>query len=193
MQLGGYVGALLSAAVLFACVPMLRGEAGLRLGKRGADIVLGIAGMALTFPIAWLLGVVMIGVATLISMRLGGTMPDPVSHSTLEELLQSPRDAWWWVTVGSVVVLTPAVEELIYRGLLQSGIVRLTGSPKAGLLIAGFLFMLVHIGAAEWHALPTLLLLGFTFGLAFERTGRLAVPITMHAVFNAANVALLMV
>jgi membrane protease YdiL (CAAX protease family) len=40
-----------------------------------------------------------------------------------------------------------------------------------------------------WYALPSLLALSIGLGVAYERTGKVAVPILVHAGFNAANLA----
>ena len=40
------------------------------------------------------------------------------------------------------------------------------------------------------HAIVPLLALGLYIGLVYERTGRLGVPIAMHAAFNAGNIAM---
>ena len=44
-------------------------------------------------------------------------------------------------------------------------------------------------GPVPWHALPPLFTLSIGIGIAFERTRGLATPITMHVLFNAANIA----
>jgi membrane protease YdiL (CAAX protease family) len=43
---------------------------------------------------------------------------------------------------------------------------------------------------APWHALAALFVLSLGFGWVYEKTGRLEAAVTMHALFNAANVAL---
>ena len=60
-------------------------------------------------------------------------------------------------------------------------------------LAASAIFTLMHAGVAETHALVTLFALSLCFGVAYERTGRLFTSILMHALFNAANLALAIV
>ena len=47
----------------------------------------------------------------------------------------------------------------------------------------------MHIGTAAPHAVLALFVLSLCFGAAYERSGRLTVPIVMHAIFNLANLA----
>lgn len=95
------------------------------------------------------------------------------------------------------MVGAPLVEELIYRVFLQSSIARATGLPWIGILVAAVVFAVAHaVGPAEqripWYAAVPIGVLGLACGLAYERTKRLLVPITMHAAFNAMNIAMAM-
>ncbi len=102
-----------------------------------------------------------------------------------------------WALIAAAVVGAPLVEEMIYRVFLQSSISRATGLPWVGILAAAVVFAVAHaVGPAEqrvpWYAAVPIGVLGLACGLAYERTKRLLVPITMHACFNAMNVAMAM-
>ena len=48
------------------------------------------------------------------------------------------------------------------------------------MLIASALFTLAHTtGGIEWHSLPAIAVLGLSMAVAYERTGRIAVPIAI--------------
>jgi hypothetical protein len=89
------------------------------------------------------------------------------------------------------VVLTPLLEELVFRGLLQTTINEMTGWKRrwSAILITAGLFGFIHINIASPHALPALIGLGIVLGWCYERTGNLWVNIAIHAGFNAANIA----
>ena len=87
-----------------------------------------------------------------------------------------------------VVLAVPLLEEVIHRGFLQTAFGRLTGRPWAGIVLSSVVFALIHLGAAPVYALPGLFALSLGLGWAFERTGRLAVPVAMHGAFNALNI-----
>ena len=91
-------------------------------------------------------------------------------------------------------MLTPIIEETMYRFLLQGAIVRAVGRAWLGIVLTSGVFAAAHIGAVPRETLgvvlPTLFVLGLALGIAMQRTGKLSVPIVMHALFNALNVAL---
>ncbi len=118
------------------------------------------------------------------------------AHPLLKELQDAPRDAWVWAKLGGAVVLAPLMEEFIYRGFVQTGLLRLTGRAWVSVWLTAAAFAGMHvIGPAgarvDWTSVPTLLVLGAAMGAAYERTGRIGVPMTMHALFNAGNVAMM--
>lgn len=180
-------GATIMGALMVYLVSARGGEkAGLR--PRGSDVWIGLGCLMLLVPFYFLL--------TQGSMWLWevwtGRSPARVAHTTLERIISGRDDPWAWVVILSVVVLTPIVEELVYRVFLQSCLLRLIGSPWASVFIAAVLFTAVHIGSASDHALPWLFVLALGMGVAYEKTRRLGVPIVMHAGFNGAMVALAM-
>lgn len=113
--------------------------------------------------------------------------PDQVAHATLSLLLSSPIDEAFLVMVIVVLVLTPVTEEILYRGLLQEGLARLSGRRWTAILMTSVIFAAMHWGNTEPHALVGLFALSIAFGWAYERTGRLIAPIVMHVLFNAGN------
>ncbi len=80
----------------------------------------------------------------------------------------------------TAVVLAPFCEEVLFRGLIFPALKRKIGTGLAMGISAG-LFALVH-----WHiqTFPPLFLLGLGLAYLYQRTGTLAAPITLHAVFN---------
>jgi membrane protease YdiL (CAAX protease family) len=81
------------------------------------------------------------------------------------------------------VVFNPFVEELFFRGFLQTWLKNYTPTSAAIILSSGiFAFAHLNIGVA----LP-LWFLGIALGLAYEHTGSLLVPVVTHACFNLAT------
>jgi membrane protease YdiL (CAAX protease family) len=160
------------------------------LGRRPGlgDLAGAVRAYLLAHPFVWLTGVVGVWVAHALA---GADTPiDPLAHDTLRRLADEPRDVWWVLLILTAVVGAPIVEEVIYRGLIQNGIARLTRAPLVSVVGTSLVFALVHYGAVSAHALPTLFVLSLAFGVAYMKTGRLGVPILMHAVFNGMNVTL---
>lgn len=85
-----------------------------------------------------------------------------------------------WVLVPSLVVFTPIVEEIFFR----AGLYRLLKSKMSGLpaaLLTGFCFALLHDSLS---GIIPLTILSCVLCYAYERTGKLAVPIILHGLFN---------
>lgn len=152
------------------------------------SIVMAVGMLAVTWPIMILAG----NVSRWVSEAIRGEPENPLAHKTLELLADASfGDLWPWLTITSVIVIAPIVEEVIYRGCLQGALRSLTRSPWPALVLSSLAFSAMHFSAASLVALPGLFILGLSLGLAYERSGRLAVPIVMHMLFNAGNVALL--
>lgn len=183
-QLVGYALGLISA---FAMVRLLStGSAGAGLTLRPKDVPLGLACLALAYPILDLLS----RGATLLATKIEGKPPSELAHASLIQMVDSRGNPWVWVVAFNAIVLAPVVEEVIYRGFLQSSILRLTGKAWASIFITAGIFAAAHHGTVPVHVLGVLFALGVAMGLAFERSRSLGVPILMHVGFNAANVAL---
>jgi membrane protease YdiL (CAAX protease family) len=86
------------------------------------------------------------------------------------------------------VVVAPVAEELAFRGYLYGVIKRYFGAVPA-LVLSGSLFAWSHLNLLAFFPL---LVLASAFALAYELSGSLLVPMTMHAVFNALQLTLVL-
>jgi CAAX protease family protein len=86
------------------------------------------------------------------------------------------------------VVVAPVTEELAFRGYLYGVIKRYLGAIPA-LVLSGILFALIHLNLPRFFPL---LVLASVFALAYELSGTLLVPMTMHALFNAFSLILVL-
>lgn len=85
-----------------------------------------------------------------------------------------------WLVVPTLVVFTPILEEILFR----AGIYRLLRNKMSGVpaaLLTGFCFAILHDSLAG--ILP-LTVLSCVLCYAYERTGKLAVPVILHGLFN---------
>ena len=94
-------------------------------------------------------------------------------------------------SIGTAFVLWVAIalhEEILFRGLVYRLCCKIFGTWGA-IVVSGILFSVVHgtqPGAAA-IALSSVALAGFLFGAAFALTGRLWLPIGIHAGWNFAE------
>ena len=110
-------------------------------------------------------------------------------HDYLASLSDSPP---LWVMVAmfiSAVYVAPVTEEMIFRGLFQTLLKRITHSKWPAIFFTSFLFAMIHGGGMMLHW-PTLVVLSMGLGYAYEKTGSLVYPIVMHAAFNFVNISM---
>jgi membrane protease YdiL (CAAX protease family) len=90
------------------------------------------------------------------------------------------RDATLWLAAIAIIA-APIFEEFIFRGLIFGGLRRSFGFIPAALASAA-IFAIVHPPPS---VIPVFLM-GLAAAFAYERTGMLAAPMAVHAIYNAA-------
>ncbi|MBL8764838.1 MAG: CPBP family intramembrane metalloprotease [Phycisphaerae bacterium] len=185
LSLGGYLASLITAAALVRLI-LPHAAGGGFCTPRLRDLLAAVATLALAAPIVQL--------ASWIAMRVyrsrTGEDPDFLAHDFLRRLTNDRHDPWVWTLIGLAIVAAPIVEELVFRGFVQSAALRLTGRPWPSIFATSALFAAIHYTVAPWYAMPALFTLSVALGIAFERSRSIAVPIGAHALFNAANVVI---
>ena len=105
--------------------------------------------------------------------------------------IQMLKNAKSWWTRGYLalfaVVLAPVAEEFIFRGVLYPFIKQL-GWPRLALFGVSLLFAAIHLDKATF--LP-LFVLALALTWLYEKTDTLFAPILVHALFNTANLLML--
>lgn len=149
----------------------------------------GLVSLGFTLPFLLTLSTI-----TMALLLLVGITPPSVAHSALEAILNESGT----VRIGFIfiaVVAAPFIEEVIFRGWLQttlrtSGLVR---SRWAAIMVTTTVFTLIHVNAshpASLVSLPAIYILSIGLGWLYERYGNLWACIFMHMFFNATQVAL---
>ena len=133
-------------------------------------------------------------VAGQLQRAVTGIEPPSIGHSTLEQMVQGTRDAWWWLMGLSAVVLAPVLEECLYRGFVQQALRRAGLGPWPAVLLASIVFTLMHVSSvpegARAASLTSLAVLSCCFGWLAERTGSLVAPMAAHVAFNLGNLVM---
>lgn len=105
-----------------------------------------------------------------------------------------------WFALGAQLVLVGPAEEFLYRGALQ-GQLRTAFGPVASIGVPAALFGVFHLpnyvfagvpltSLPMWYSLGVIAASGAVFGVLFERTGNLVVPILSHALLNVVFISL---
>jgi membrane protease YdiL (CAAX protease family) len=131
--------------------------------------------------------VVAVVLATVLSYALTLTNIEPV-ESVIGEVAQANPTVLLVLAVLSIFLVAPA-EELLFRGAIQ-GRLRTAFGPVATIVLASLLFASPHVFNYLGNPLAIAATTGVIFvtgsilGIAYERTGNLAVPILIHAAYN---------
>ncbi|CAN5823544.1 hypothetical protein BH23ACT10_BH23ACT10_01480 [soil metagenome] len=181
-------------AVLLVAVGWLRaryGSAAVRVAGRvrwrAADLGVGFGVGLACFIGQQVLFTALVWVLT----RLGSE--PPVVQDTFRAIAADPVTAP--VLAVTAVLLAPASEELLFRGVLFEGL-----RARWGFWIAAFgsagLFTLAHVGdaggpLADGIIVAGILPLGLVFATLMERRGSLLACMVAHATYNLGGVALL--
>ncbi len=110
----------------------------------------------------------------------------PFSEETLkgyEELYSFIGESPFLIEIISVVIGAPLVEELIFRGCIQSRLKRgMSAVPAA--IFSSFIFGIAH---GHIIAISYAFILGLALAYLYEKYDSVTVPILFHAAFNATN------
>ena len=93
----------------------------------------------------------------------------------------------WIILLGLVVIVgAPIVEEIVYRGVVQPGLVASWGRT-VGIVTTAALFAAIHLQPVEF---PGLFAFALVLGWARHSTARIGMSIITHMAFNATGLAL---
>jgi membrane protease YdiL (CAAX protease family) len=113
--------------------------------------------------------------------------PERISQRAQDIASMAPG-GWVVLLVLVVVVGAPVVEEIVYRGSLQTHLVQGFGA-QVGIVVTALLFALIHLAPVE---IPGLFVFALVLGIARHKTGALGLPIVTHLAFNATGLSLVM-
>lgn len=157
-------------------------------GKRPFSKTVGLqpGGMRLWFSIV--LGVVLVGLGTLIAKLVGGD-----ATNQLEFVINSSIPTRYLIAFLAVAT-APLVEELVYRGVIYSALRRAVGIFGAVVLVLA-LFTIIHVPQylPNYGAILAVGLLSVVLTVIRAYTGSLLPCVVIHLVFNAVQAIILVV
>lgn len=110
----------------------------------------------------------------------------PQMPAWLEEVMrQLLEKSPLWVTLISVSVLAPLLEEWLCRGIILRGLLANKISPVSAIAVSSVFFAVLHVN--PWQAVPAFLI-GCLLGYVYFKTGSLKLTMLMHCVNNSAAV-----
>ncbi|MBU6383339.1 MAG: CPBP family intramembrane metalloprotease [Verrucomicrobia bacterium] len=116
-------------------------------------------------------------------------IPEQIAVKFLKSTFSNPP--LFIMAILSIIVFAPLIEELLFRGLLQSYIRKHVG-PKHAILVTSACFSLFHYasgqGLGNISIILSLFVLALFLGFLYEKQGSLLAPIVLHSTFNAISV-----
>ena len=104
--------------------------------------------------------------------------------AVLSGIITETTPAQFALVLVAVAILPAVGEELVFRGLLQPGFIRMTGSAHFGIWLTAAFFGLVHL---QFAGILPRVFLGAVLGFLVYRSDRLWLPILAHALFNGSQ------
>ncbi len=152
-------------------------------------LILGLLLACIFLPIGWGLQLVSARALEWTGSKLAAYFPRLQLQPEEQQAIRILRDAPSWahrLALGAVtILLAPAAEEMLFRGVLYPAI-KDRGLPGFALWGTSILFAAVHVNAATF---VPLLVLALVLTMLYEKTDNLIAPISAHALFNAINFA----
>lgn len=152
---------------------------GMQPGRLPAAAAKGLLWLIVTYPL-------ILAVQAAVQ-RVFGTADD--SQQIVRYFIEHPDPRHRIAVIVMAVFVAPVAEEVIFRGYFY-GVIRRYGGRIPALLTSSLLFAAIHV---HIPSIPGLTLLAVILCLLYERTATLWAPITMHALFNASTIAILLI
>ena len=185
----------LASGVFFLLLPFLLWRYGLHLKLKDTfqKTDLMTVGYTFTLSIASIINMSAVG-----AWNLGLDLPDSAFEiwaqakeaelKILTDHLISFISIWHFLLAVVVIGIIPAIgEELLFRGLIQNFISKLSSNYHVGIWLSAILFSSIHL---QFYGFFPRMLLGVFFGYLYVWSGRLSVAMLAHFLNN--TIALIM-
>jgi membrane protease YdiL (CAAX protease family) len=190
----GMIANITAVGIMLGMLAIMRVPPG-QLGIRGRQVIPGVlrgaAAMLVVIPLLYAASLATDGLWKL--LHLDGQYV----HEMLTMLGGASNKPLWEAILLSIVVVTPISEEFFFRGCIQTllghWLSQKYARPATARWVAVISTSLLFASLHQWWAAPPIFVLALCLGYAYERTGNLWTCITIHALFNAAEVAFYLV
>jgi membrane protease YdiL (CAAX protease family) len=178
----GVIPAIVTS-IMIARLTFARGLKGLGLNPKTIprDFVAAILNLFAIMPVV--LGAIIL--TTIIGKLIFGDKFQMPQHEELKQIIAYSQWQVRALIVFTAIVVVPFVEELIFRGMIQTALRSYIVKPWPAIFVTSLVFVIFHANPEHWLALFALsLCLGYTY----EKSGSLFRSIFVHALFNAMSV-----
>lgn len=153
----------------------------------GSDLLFSLAAWGISFPLVIFVNQMFDSILSQVFQIQ--IMPEQLAVYFLKMTFGHPL--YLLLAVLTIVLFAPIVEEILFRGFLQSFIRQHLGNKQA-IFITSVLFALFHYspeqGLSNLTIIGSLFVFSLFLGFVYEKRGSLPTPIALHALFNMVNV-----
>lgn len=155
------------------------------------SVIIGVLSWLFVYP--WV--IVVAQIITIIFIWHTKEMPPIIDQEMVRHLKEiSSNKPLFYGTIGSVILLVPIAEEILFRGFLQNFFKRHLGIA-ASIFLTSALFASLHYsigqGFSNWQIVLSLFLVSLFLGYVYERQQTLWGPIALHVAINGISIAIL--
>jgi hypothetical protein len=154
------------------------------------DFGIGMASWLVAFPSAMFISQILIFILTDL---FGFSLVDQTAVMNVKETMKYPM--LFATSMFAVTFIVPILEEIIFRGFLQTALTKRLGAFKS-ILFSSALFAAFHFAANQginnFNIVGTLFILSLFLGFIRERQGNLLPSIALHTTFNGISILMLL-
>jgi membrane protease YdiL (CAAX protease family) len=169
--------------IMIARLTFARGLKGLGLNPRTIPRDLGAALLNLLAVMPVVLGAIVL--TTIVGKLILGDKFKMPQHEELKEIIAYSQWQVRALIVFTAVIVVPFVEELIFRGMIQTALRTYIKKPWPAIFVTSLVFIVFHANPEHWLALFAL---SACLGYTYEKSGSLFRSIFVHAMFNGMSV-----
>jgi membrane protease YdiL (CAAX protease family) len=170
---------------------------GLNVKSAPADFLCALANLLAVWPVV----LAAIAATIFVGRYIWGQDYQMQKHQELQLITEYSQLPLRITVVVAAAVMAPVLEELLFRGFVQTLVrslledsrfeisnsrFRAAGPVWLAIAVSSGLFALMHDNPGHW---PALFILGVGLGYSYEKSGSLFRPIFVHAFFNTAMIA----
>lgn len=183
------------SAYLASMNPHLRGlvfgnHAFVSLARSAKDLLVGAGTWLIAFPVTIVIGQLL---AIITLLYFPGPAKDQVAVKYVRMAQAYP--GLFWIMVGTIIFLVPLLEEILFRGFLQTSLRGRMGAFGA-IACTSIIFALFHYsssqGTSNLEIVGSLFVLSCFLGFLYERQGSLWASVGLHAFFNLISILFLL-
>lgn len=151
--------------------------------KLKEDLSWGVGAWFISFPVV---SIITMAFTALLGLFHLPDSVDQVAVKFLKEILANPP--LFWISFWLIIFAVPFIEELLFRGFLQTWL-RQRFKPASAIALTSAIFAGFHFSVSQgWHnvdLLAALFFLSCYLGLLYEKRGSIWASASLHMTFNA--------